>query len=239
MILVEKNSVVMLATGISHSAFDGYWRDISDWARGATDLAVARIRAEFKLQERERALLFVGSGFRTKGLDRAIIALATTRRGGLDARLFVVGQNSPGHFQVQARRQGVADQVVFLGGRHDVADLMLTADLLIHPAYSENTGTVLLEALTLGLPVLCTDVCGYAPHIEQAHAGIVLPSPFSQTDCDRALLEMLTSNQVPQWRANGLVYAAREDLYSCHEGAVEIIEQTVRRKLAALAAVRF
>lgn len=36
---------MMLATGISHPAFDGYWRDISDWARGATDLAVARICA--------------------------------------------------------------------------------------------------------------------------------------------------------------------------------------------------
>jgi len=36
---------MMLATGISHPAFDRYWRDISDWARGATDLAVARIRA--------------------------------------------------------------------------------------------------------------------------------------------------------------------------------------------------
>jgi hypothetical protein len=42
---------------------------------------------------------------------------------------------------------------------------LLGADLLIHPAYNENTGTVLLEALVAGLPVLTTAVCGYAHYI--------------------------------------------------------------------------
>jgi hypothetical protein len=42
---------------------------------------------------------------------------------------------------------------------------LLGADLLIHPAYNENTGTVLLEAVVAGLPVLTTAVCGYAHYI--------------------------------------------------------------------------
>ena len=32
------------------------------------------------------------------------------------------------------------------------------------------------------------------------------------------------------WRMNGLAYAAREDLYGCHDRAVEIIEDAVFRK---------
>jgi UDP-glucose:(heptosyl)LPS alpha-1,3-glucosyltransferase len=84
------------------------------------------------------------------------------------------------------------------------------------------------------LPVLCTQTCGYSVHIDGARAGIVLPSPFSQDICNRALVEMLTSEQIPLWRANGLAYASRKDLYSCHERAAEIIEETVRRKLVAI-----
>jgi len=45
---------------------------------------------------------------------------------------------------------------------------------------------ILLEALTAGLPVLATDVCGYAFHIQQAGAGRVLASPFCREQCDAA-----------------------------------------------------
>ncbi|WP_163066577.1 glycosyltransferase, partial [Acinetobacter baumannii] len=67
------------------------------------------------------------------------------------------------------------DQVQILKGRSDIPRFLLGADLLIHPAYNENTGTVLLEALVSGLPVLVTDVCGYAHYIAEADAGRVLP----------------------------------------------------------------
>ena len=59
---------------------------------------------------------------------------------------------------------------------------LLAADLLLHPAYHENTGTILLEALVSGLPILTTDVCGYAHYVQEAKAGCVLTSPFQQTN---------------------------------------------------------
>lgn len=88
---------------------------------------------------------------------------------------------------------------------------------------------ILLEALTAGLPVLATEVCGYAFHIQKAGAGRLLQSPFSQPACDEALREMLTSSERPHWIANGVAYAAREDLYSCHSRAVELIEALAGR----------
>ncbi len=92
---------------------------------------------------------------------------------------------------------------------------------------------VLLEAMTAGLPVLTTDTCGYGFHVTKAGAGCVLSSPFDQEICNRTLAEMLTSENAAAWQANGLAYAAKEDLYSCHERAADIIEETIRRKLAA------
>lgn len=194
----------------------------------------SRLRSENHRSPDEKLVLLVGSGFRIKGLDRAIQAIASLPLEiGRNTKLIVIGQGKPDVFAKQARSLGIADRVHFLGGRHDVPDWMVAADVLIHPAYSENTGTILVEAVTNGLPVLATDVCGFSPHITKSGAGIVLQSPFSQETCNRTLAEMLTSEKTAAWRANGLAYAAKEDLYSCHERAADIIEATIRRKLAA------
>jgi UDP-glucose:(heptosyl)LPS alpha-1,3-glucosyltransferase len=36
--------------------------------------------------------------------------------------------------------------VHFLGGRGDVPEWLLASDVLVHPAYSESAGMILLEA---------------------------------------------------------------------------------------------
>ena len=189
-----------------------------------------RFRAEHGWAN-DRLLLLVGSGFRVKGLDRAILSLAALppalRQG---TRLVVIGQNRPTEFELLARRSGIEHQVHFLGGRSDVFEWLLAGDLLIHPARSEAAGMILLEALTAGLPVLATDVCGYAFHVERAGAGRLLPSPFRQQNCDRALSEMLVSGDRPRWSANGVAYASAEDLYGCHAQAVDLIERLVAQK---------
>jgi UDP-glucose:(heptosyl)LPS alpha-1,3-glucosyltransferase len=196
--------------------------------------ARADIRRERGWPAEEPLLLFVGSGFRVKGLDRAIAALAAmppARRNRI--RLAVIGgRDRPGRFARLARQAGLADRVHFLGGRDDVPDWMLAADLLLHPAHSESAGMVLLEAMTCGLPVLTTDTCGYAFHIEKAGAGRVLASPFVQKECNRELAAMLESPLQPEWRSAGWNYAAREDLYSCHERAADIIEKVATEKRA-------
>jgi UDP-glucose:(heptosyl)LPS alpha-1,3-glucosyltransferase len=172
--------------------------------------------------------LLVGSGFRVKGVDRAIDALSalpTALRAR--TRLLVIGQNRAGEFIQQARRLGVADRVHFLGGRLDVPDWLLAVEVYFHPAYSESAGMILLEAMAAGLPVLTTDTCGYAFHVEKAGGGIVLPSPFEPAACAKALALMLTSERREFWQKNGLAYAAKEDLYSCHERAADLIEEPV------------
>jgi len=96
----------------------------------------------------------------------------------------------------------------------------------LHPARKENTGTVILEAMVAGLPMLVTDVCGYAKHVKKSQSGVVLGSPFSQPILNETLATMLTSNK-DNWVSNALNYASQEDLYSMPEKAVEAIERVV------------
>ena len=115
----------------------------------------------------------------------------------------------------------------FLGGRDDVPELLLAADALVHPALDEAAGIVLLEALVAGLPVICTDVCGYAHHIAAARAGLVLRSPYSQDDLNAAMLRTLDGVYRSQCRDTGLVSAELTDMYSMHSTGAELIERAV------------
>ena len=187
-------------------------------------------RQEWHIKEHEQLLLMIGSGFKTKGLDRALSALANLPKTQKNnTRLIVIGQDNPTTFLQQAKSLGISKQVTILNGRDDIPRFLLGADLLIHPAYSENTGTVLLEALVAGLPVLVTDICGYAHYIKDAEAGIVLKSPFQQQALTNALNVMLKEDK-SSWKRNGLNYAAEADLYSMPEQAAKLIETTALKK---------
>ena len=185
----------------------------------------AEFRTEFNLRDDQYLLLQVGSGFKTKGLDRTLKALASLPTELRERTLLIViGQDNPKPFVVQAAALGLSKQVDILKGRSDIPRFLLGADLLMHPAYNENTGTVLLEALVSGLPVMVTDVCGYAHYIKDANCGQVLPSPFQQKQLNQALLHILTDAGLrADWSANALDYAKTANLYSMPQHAADII----------------
>ncbi|SEQ24289.1 UDP-glucose:(heptosyl)LPS alpha-1,3-glucosyltransferase [Azotobacter beijerinckii] len=185
----------------------------------------ADFRREFGLADDELLLVQIGSGFKTKGLDRSLKALAALP-GALRSRtrLIAIGQDDPRPFLLQVKALGLSGQVEIFKGRSDIPRFLLGADLLIHPAYNENTGTVLLEALVAGLPVLVTDVCGYAHYVAEAGCGQVVPSPFEQEHFNRMLADLLAADdRRALCRRNGLSYAETADLYSMPQRAADLI----------------
>ena len=181
-------------------------------------------RREMDLDDDEILLLMIGSGFITKGLDRILIAMSALPQAILDrTRLIAIGQDNPSAFSRMALKLGLAGQVTILKGRDDVPRFLMGADLLVHPAYVENTGTVLLEAIVAGLPVIATDICGYAPYIEQADAGRLIPAPFQQETFNAMLESMMTKLGYSDWSANGIAFAAVADIYDMPKLAADYI----------------
>ncbi len=185
----------------------------------------AAFRLEFKLADDDLLLVQIGSGFKTKGLDRSLKALdALPKALKKRTRLIAIGQDDPKPFLLQAKALGVSEQVQILKGRSDIPRFLLGADLLIHPAYNENTGTVLLEALVAGLPVLVTDVCGYAHYVAEAEAGELIATPFEQKAMNAQLAAVLADDQRrARYAENGLRFAEQADIYSMAQHAADLI----------------
>lgn len=170
-------------------------------------------------------VLQVGSDFKRKGVERALRAVAALRDVLRQKTVYmVVGQDRPVRYQTLANKLGIIDSVRFFAGRDDIAALMSAADLLIHPAIQESAGIVLLEAVVAGLPVLVTEVCGYAHYIATANCGLVIPEPFTQSQLDSALCLALENGTLrTQWAQNARYFADITDLYSLPEKAADII----------------
>ncbi len=184
------------------------------------------IRHRHGLSDDAIVLLMIGSDFRRKGVDRAVRATAAlpeqVRR---NTHLLVIGRGKAWRYERLARRLGIAGHVHLLQGRDDVGSYLAGSDLLLHVAREENTGTAIVEAIASGLPALVTANCGYAFHLHDAGAGLVVEEPFEQAALDARLTQMLQSGHLASWRSSALAYAKQTDLFSRPQRAAELLEQ--------------
>ena len=184
-----------------------------------------RRRAALGLKPEDWCWLAIGRQAHHKGFDRAIAALSEFPA----AHLFIIGlarsDRRAASLLRLARRLKVDNRFTLLGFVPDEAipDVMAAADLLIHPARLDTTGTVILEDIVNGLPVVTTAVCGYAGHVRDAHAGAVVPEPFAHERLLTALREARENGRALDWSANAIRYGERPELYSGLEVAADII----------------
>jgi hypothetical protein len=90
-----------------------------------------------------------------------------------------------------ARRLGVTDRVRFAGMMPlaDALKVVSTADVMAFTSVQDGTPQAVLEAMSLGLPVICHDACGMGAAVTSA-CGVKVPlvdprraSPGSPTPC--------------------------------------------------------
>lgn len=189
------------------------------------------LRVELGLAANTKLLLQVGSGFRVKGVDRALRAIAALPQSKLEnCHYLLIGQDNPSRYLRLAKKLGIAEHFTVLPGRDDIPRFLAAADLLLHPAYSESAGYTLLEATIAGLPVLTTSSCGYAFHVEQADSGLVCSEPFEQVQLNNYLARMLEDLDGADWSQNGLEYGRQEALYSQASTVADFIEDFSAKK---------
>jgi glycosyltransferase involved in cell wall biosynthesis len=108
---------------------------------------------------------------------RALALLIELRRGR-DARLYIVGHHDTalrGELERLAASLGVADRVVFAGPQPDVRPYYNASDVFTLSSASEAFSRAALEAMSMGLPCVLTDVGGAREMIREGVDGYVVP----------------------------------------------------------------
>ena len=151
-------------------------------------------------------IVFIGRLAPQKGVRTLVEAARPLRAPG--AQVLVVG-GGPQRLTLEreVRRLGVDDVVHFFGfvSHERVPAILSHADLLVLPSLYEELGTILLEALWVGVPVVASRTGGI-PNIIADGVNGLLVSPGDSEELAHAIIRVLSSPDL----ARRLGEAARE-----------------------------
>lgn len=169
--------------------------DIADLVPGS-GIDLTRFQpVEFK-RNKTFTFLLVSRLITDKGILEFVEAIRQLRIEGIDARFQVLGAKDPNH------KRGIATEVIeswisnntieYLGTTKDVRPFMEQADCVVLPSYREGTPRTLLEAASLGKPIVTTDVPG-CHHVVQHEYNGLLCTVKSPEDLASKMRQMATS----------------------------------------------
>ncbi|MDD4072528.1 MAG: glycosyltransferase family 4 protein, partial [Desulfobacterales bacterium] len=135
------------------------------------------IRNDLKISKSTLVIGFVGRLVRDKGVNELIEAWKEIRERFADSLLLIVGEFEPQDPVSSNSRNKLLndDRVKFLGFREDVELLYAAMDLVVLPTYREGLPNVLMEAASMMLPIVSTNIVGCIDVIENGVTGILVP----------------------------------------------------------------
>lgn len=154
----------------------------------------------------EPYLLFLGSGFSRKGLDIAIQGLKWMPES---YHLVVVGKGSTSVYQRLAADLGLAGRLHFLGPQPQGWRYAAMCKALVLPSQYDPFGGASAEGHAMGLPVLVSDTTGYVDRVIHGENGIILNTPMTSSNIEKAFNALAELIAHPRWRAEQLREHAR------------------------------
>ena len=144
-----------------------------------------RARAELGIQPGELVVTMISRVIRSKGVLEFATAAREIRRRNPRVRFLLVGPDDQGSCDRLSAGEWatVRDAVTVSGQRGDVPVLLSLSDVFVLPsAYREGIPRVLLEAASMGLPIVTTDSPGCNAAVADGVNGFLVPT------CDAAAL---------------------------------------------------
>jgi len=168
-----------------------------------------RKRRELGVHSGDCLLVGVGNLTERKSYGTAIGALAASRLSTGRCVLAVCGEGQERtHLEDVAADLGVAGELRLLGWRNDVANILQSADLFVHPARDEGFGLVVVEAAAAGLPIVASEVGGIPEIIQHGVNGLLVP-PGDPQALAQAIQKLIDDPQM----ARSLGDAARQTAF--------------------------
>jgi UDP-glucose:(heptosyl)LPS alpha-1,3-glucosyltransferase len=173
------------------------------------------IRKNLGIKNDETVLLFAGNDFRRKGLQFAMQCAANLIKKGLKVKLLIAGRQKAGPYLRLVRKNGYADNILFLGHVEKIESVFCASDMFILPTFYDPFSNVCLEAMACGLPVMTTRLNGAAEIIEDRVSGLLVDSPGHFEEMITAASSVIENN------ASGLKEMSEKAVLAARQNPVE------------------
>lgn len=149
-----------------------------------------------------------------KGIDTILQAVALLKRRGIEVIFAHIGGLRSNTLEQQQYADllkqmvvdlDIKDNVVWLGRRTDVQDILPMADIYVHPSRSEGLGSALLEASVAGLSLVGSIVGGIPEIIQHNVNGLLINAEDTEQLAD-AIEQVLMTKHTYGEKAREMVY---------------------------------
>jgi UDP-glucose:(heptosyl)LPS alpha-1,3-glucosyltransferase len=114
-----------------------------------------KLSKEFDIKKEEKILLYVGSGFKRKGVEEFLEIFSKIKNK--KSRAFIIGKEKKiSYYKNLTKNLGISEKVIFTGPRDDVSDFYTISDIFLFPTRYEPFSNVILEAMSFSNVVITT-----------------------------------------------------------------------------------
>lgn len=143
---------------------------------------------QLKTKQAELSIISVGRFFWKKGYEYALDALALLKEKGIPFTYTLIAEGkTPASVIYQLHQTGLKDRVNIVNGlsHNEVLKEIERHDVLLLPSVEEGIANVVLEAMTVGTPVISSDIGGMREIIDNGISGYLVPPRDVKAIADR------------------------------------------------------
>lgn len=150
-----------------------------------------RIRNELSISTDDTLIVAIGRLTYLKSFDLLLYATRDVLKENSKITVAIVGQGKEEkNLKALAKKLRIDSRVVFTGFRSDVADILNSADLLVHPSALEGIPNVIMEAMAMAKPVVAVNACGMPELVVDGETGLLV-QPDSKESLTEAILKLI------------------------------------------------
>lgn len=155
------------------------------------DIDIPRKKEELGLSLSSKVVGSVGRLDECKGYMFFLKAMPKILEHVPEARFIFVGEGPlRSKLEKMSRELKVEQNIIFLGVRRDIPEILSAMDLFVLPSIVEGFGIVLLEAMAMGKPVIASRVGGIPEIVKDGVTGILV-EPASPSDLASSIVKLL------------------------------------------------
>ncbi|MBN1494602.1 glycosyltransferase family 4 protein [Candidatus Peregrinibacteria bacterium] len=148
-------------------------------------------KQHFNATKNSKIILSVAELHERKGLKYLIHAMPKVIESCPTCKLVLAGAGpEEDKLKNLAKEKNIKNNVIFLGFRKDIPQIMKSADVFVLPSVKEAFGLVLLEAMAAELPIIASEVGGIPEIIENGVNGMLI-SPHDEDRLANGIIKLL------------------------------------------------
>lgn len=159
-----------------------------------------KLREKLNISEEDFVYIFVGRLVADKGINELLIAFKNISHKNRNVKLILVGPlesdldplKSESLYEITNN-----ENIKFVGFQKDVRPYFAISSALIFPSYREGFPNVVMQAGSMGLPSIVTNINGCNEIIIDGKNGLLIPTRNSNAIQDK-MLELLNNKEIYQ-----------------------------------------